>query len=283
MKLWILPIWTVCTLLPLSPLGKVQGGAVGAVSDILDPCSTSNQAFVAGEELVYKIYYNWNFVWLSAGEVVFTVKETKDELHMSAVGKTYPSYEWFFKVRDYYSTVVDKQTMLPKHFYRDIEEGGFKFYNRVDFDQSTRKAVSYKGKYATDPLTRKEYDLPNCMHDLVSILYYLRNVKYSGMRNNAVFPVQMFLDDQVYDLKVTYKGVKTNKKVKSSGIYHTIHFSPETIAGNQFKEGTVMDVYVGNDTNKVPVLVESPVSVGSIKAVLIRHTGLKHAFQSKIE
>ena len=37
-------------------------------------CSIENRAFLSGEEIVYKIYYNWNFVWLAAGEVTFKSK-----------------------------------------------------------------------------------------------------------------------------------------------------------------------------------------------------------------
>jgi len=248
----------------------------------IDPCQSNNLAFKNGEVVVYKIYYNWNFVWLSAGEVTFTIREMQNDIHISAVGITYPSYEWFFKVNDYYSTLLDKKTLLPKEFTRDIEEGNYKLYNKIHFDQKTGKAVSYKGKNSTDDLKRVEYQFDECMHDMLSLVYYLRNVDYSNMKKNDVFPMKMFLDREAYNLKVTYNGKKKNTKVKSSGRYNTIHFSPETIAGKQFKEGTAMDVYVSDDKNKIPVMVESPVSVGSIKAVLIEHKNLKHPFTAKI-
>ena len=43
------------------------------------PCNSSNSAFLAGEELTYKVYYNWNFIWLSAGEVTFRVIDEDDQ------------------------------------------------------------------------------------------------------------------------------------------------------------------------------------------------------------
>jgi len=46
------------------------------------------------------LYYNWNFVWLSAGEVIFEIKDEGDYYHIDVTGRTYASYEWFCKVRD---------------------------------------------------------------------------------------------------------------------------------------------------------------------------------------
>ena len=65
----------------------------------LSVCSTSNEVFTQGEEMVYKIYYNLGFVWIAAGEVVFRVHEDKgNQYHNSAVGRTLKSYDWIFKI-----------------------------------------------------------------------------------------------------------------------------------------------------------------------------------------
>ena len=84
---------------------------------IPDICNAENHTFQGGEELTYKLYYNWGYLWLSAGEVTFTVKDLGNEYYLSAFGKTYKSYEWFFKVRDHYEAYIDKQTLLPSRAY----------------------------------------------------------------------------------------------------------------------------------------------------------------------
>ena len=65
------------------------------------------------------------------------------------------------------------------------------------------------------------------------------------------------------------------------GRYRTHKFSPELIAGDVFKKGDEMTVYVSQDENKIPLLIESPVSVGSIKVVLKSYKGLKYDFTAK--
>jgi hypothetical protein len=60
-------------------------------------------------------------------------------------------------------------------------------------------------------------------------------------------------------------------------------FQPEIIAGNVFNEDAHMTVWVSDDQNKIPVLIESPVSVGSVKMVLKQYWGLKYDFTAKVD
>ncbi|MEL6274855.1 MAG: DUF3108 domain-containing protein, partial [Bacteroidota bacterium] len=95
-------------LLLLLPIGLLLSSrhnrSVGVVTpqSIPDPCATENAVFQDGEKIVYKLFYNWNFVWLAAGEVTFSVHDTGGEFHVAVRGRTYSSYEWFYKVRDNY-------------------------------------------------------------------------------------------------------------------------------------------------------------------------------------
>lgn len=247
-----------------------------------DPCSSDNLAYTGGEEIVYKLFYNLNFVWVAAGEVEFTVKETFYDYEISARGRTYKSYEWFYKVDDKYKTVIDKTTMLPKLFERDVNEGNYKFYNRIEFDQKSGKAVSFDGKNRNN-LRNSEAIFNGCMHDMMSIIFHFRNIQYGDLKNGDAFPISIFLDEKAWDLNVHFKGREKNFKVKGLGNFDVLKFSPEVIEGHQFKEDTKINVWVTDDMNKVPVMVESPISVGSVKAVLKSYNGLKHPMNAKVK
>jgi hypothetical protein len=243
----------------------------------INPCSMSNSAFQHGETIVYKLYYNWNFVWLAAGEVTFRVKETKDQYHFSVHGTTYKSYEWFYKVNDRYDTYVDKKTLLPVLSIRDVQEGKYRLYDKVTFDQQGKKAFSLRGK-TKDVAQLTEYPIENCMHDILSIIYYTRNVDFGNIANGGTFPIKIFMDKETWPLKVSYLGKEKDKRIKGFGKMNTIKFSPEVISGYVFGEGAKMTVWASDDRNKIPLLIESPVSVGSVKAVLKEYKGLRYEF-----
>lgn len=247
---------------------------------IPDVCNTNNNAFQAGEKIVYKLYYNWNFVWLSAGEVTFTVNDTGESYHIAARGRTYSSYEWFFKVRDNYSSYLDKETLLPSMHIKDVQEGGYTRYDRTTFDQKNGKAVSMRGANRKD-LTRKDIKLESCMHDLISIVYYARNIDYKELRPQQEIPIKILMDQEIYPLRIKYLGAENETKIKGVGKFNTQKFSPQLIAGDVFKEGDEMTIYVSDDKNKIPVLIESPVSVGSVKAVLSSYEGLRYPLTAK--
>ncbi|PHN08036.1 DUF3108 domain-containing protein [Flavilitoribacter nigricans] len=245
----------------------------------LEACTMENNTFKGGEEITYKLYYNWNFVWLSAGEVTFRVRDLGDQYHISAVGRTYKSYEWFYKVRDYYDTYVDKETLLPSISIRNIHEGGYRLYDKVTFDRDRNVAVGLRGKTRAEAKVT-EYKIDNCIHDMLSIVYYSRNIDFDKLNSGAEFPIKIFLDKETYPLKVKYFGTEDRKKVKGQGRFQTHVFSPQLIAGDVFKEDDQMKVWVSADQNKVPMLIESPVSVGSVKAVLKSYKGLKYEFDA---
>lgn len=247
-----------------------------------DECFTENKSFGQGEKVVYKVFYNWNFVWLAAGEVTFEVSESESEYRIAATGRTYPSYEWFFKVRDYYYTFIDKETLLPHTFIRDVEEGNYTLYDKVHFDQAAQQGTSKRGK-TKESAKLQTFEFDNCIHDMLSLIYKLRNLDYENLEVGQSIPVKMFLDMETYELDIKMKGRKGKKWVKGLGNFDTFQISPELIAGEVFNEDAQMNIWVSDDQNKVPLIIESPVSVGSVKAVLKEYHGLKHPFSSKVE
>lgn len=243
----------------------------------VEPCSMENQVFQAGEEVVYKLYYNWNFVWLSAGEVVFRVDESADQYRLTAEGRTYKSYEWFFKVRDKYETYIDKNTLLPNVSSKDINEGKYTMYSQVVFDQDMGTATNTRGK-TKDKLKTKEYAINNCMHDILSVIYFVRNIDFDNNVVGSHVPMEIFMDRKTWPVQINYDGKEANKKIRGQGKMNTIKVSPQLVDSSLFEDGTEMNIWMSDDKNRIPVLIESPVSVGSVKAVLQDYKGLRYDF-----
>ncbi len=243
--------------------------------DDLTPCNISNRVFAPGEKIVYKIYYNWNFVWIAAGEVVFEVKDDGNHYHISASGRTLKSYDWIFKVRDYYDSYLDKETLRPKRTIRKVHEGNYRLYDDVKYKHNEAIAISKKGKSKED-LDEEAIPLAECTHDILSSFYTMRNIDFAASPKEAKVPMNIYLDRKIYPLKVVYKGQVKDKRIRGLGQVDALLFEPEVIVGNVFSEDDGMKIWVTDDQNRIPLMVESPISVGSVKAVLRKHQGLKH-------
>lgn len=239
-------------------------------------------AFKGGEELVYKLYYNWGLVWISAGEVTFRVDDYGSSFHVSAEGRTYKSYDWAFKVRDYYECDITKENLLPEHSVRSVKEGSYFLYDELTYDQNNQKVVSKRGKTKSQT-QQQSFQLKNQIHDVLSIIYYVRNTDFNTFRKDDVMPIEIFMDKKVWPLGIRYKGKESKVKVKGMGHFNTHRIIPEVITGDVFKEGDEMSVWVSDDANQIPVLIESPISVGTLKVVLKSYKGLKYPLSSKVK
>ncbi len=262
------------------PLLKIAATVVfflsaGIVSAQSDFCGIKNTSFKEGEKLTFRVYYNMSPLWVPAGEATFTTTaETlngKKVYHVVGDGKTLKSYEWFYKVRDRYETYIDMETMLPLKFVRNVNENGFKIYNNVTFNHKAGKAVSTKGVYT----------VPKCIQDVMSAVFYARNIDYSKYKPGDKIPFSMFLDDEVFELYIRYVGKE--KVTTRYGTFNAIKITPLLIEGTLFKGGEKMAIWVSDDANHIPLRVDSPILVGSVKVDLMGYEKLRNPFTSMIK
>jgi hypothetical protein len=247
-----------------------------------DSCQASNFTFRHGEELIYKIYYHWNFIWLPAGEVTFRMKEEGSQYHYQATGKTYASYDWFFQVEDTYDSWVNKPTLLPNYSERSIREGNYRIFERIAFNQQEQSMSVWRATRKGEPEKQTIHQVSGCVHDILSCLYFLRNTDLISPAAPHEIPFRIFMDQGEYPLRMRFTGVERNKAVHGMGRYHTLRFEPTVIVGTVFKADSGMKVWVSEDENRIPLLVETPVSVGSVKMVLKSYRGLRYPFKAKV-
>src|SRR5262245_23644141 len=96
----------------------------------------TNQAFKPGEKLKYRIHYGF----LDAGEATLEVMPDlqkfgpRDCYHAVGSGRSVGAFDWFFKVRDRYESVFDKDAIVPWMFIRRVDEGGYTINQNVSFN-----------------------------------------------------------------------------------------------------------------------------------------------------
>ena len=120
-------------------------------------------------------------------------------------------------------------------------------------------------------------NVSSCMHDMISIIYNVRNANFNSFKTGQQFDVKVFVEEE-YPLKVEVRSKNTEVKIRGLGKQKTHLIRPQVVSGHFFNEDTRMDIYISADGNHLPLMIESPVSVGKIKAVLHSYKGLKYPF-----
>jgi len=235
-------------------------------------CGIRNTTFNAGELITYNVFYAVAGIYVNAGTANFTLSldkiNNKPYYHVVGDGKSNPSYDWIFKVRDRYESYFDTSNLQPMKFIRNVDEGGYKKNENITFNQETNTAITTSGVFK----------VPNCVQDVLSSVYYARNIDFAKYKVGDKIPFSMFLDNEVYDLYIRYLGKETVKT--KYGKFKAIKFKPLLVKGTIFEGGEKMNVWVTDDPNHVPIRIESPIVVGTIKIDMMQYKNLRYPLSS---
>lgn len=256
------------------------------IYSVFAQCNIYNNTFKSGELITYKAVYNWGIIWVDAGEVTFEVNDAiyknKEVYHFKSIGKSYKKYDWFFKVRDYFDTYASKDDLRPYKYVRNTYEGGYKVDNKFYFDYNNKKIYTFS-ENSDKALEKDTFAITPCLLDLLSAIYYIRCYDYSKVEINQKVPLNLLVDNELADLYVRYIGKETIEHPETETEYRCLKFKAKIMEGTIFSGGEDVTIWVSDDKNKIPILIEAKILVGSVKAVLHSHSGLRHPLSSFVK
>lgn len=248
-------------------------------------CSVENFSFQPGEKVIYNAYYNWHFIWLNAGIVNFNVESktynNTDSWFFSAYGKTYSGYDPFMKVRDTFEVYVDKANFQPLFFNRVTKEGSTESHHKYFFNYTQNLINTQIKKDESIGYKDSTVVIKNCTNDLLTMVYKARNLNFSQYNVDDKIPINMIVDGKTYDLYIRYLGKETIKN-RDGRKFRCLKFSPLLVPGTIFESGEDMTVWVTDDLNRIPIIVEAKILIGSIKAVFVDATGLRNKITAEV-
>ena len=222
-----------------------------------------NKAFKAGERLLFDVKYGF----VTAGIAEMKIPKLRriagrDVYYVTFKVNSVPTFDPFYKVRDRYETYIDKEGIFPWRFEQHIREGGYKRDFAAFFDQRRGKAKTTEGSY----------EIPRYANDIISALYYVRTLDFSGFQKGDSLHLVNFYKDKVYPLDVIYWGKET--VTVEAGTFKTFVLEPVIVKGGLFKsEGSIL-IWLTDDELKIPVKVQTRIIIGSIDAELKKYEGL---------
>ena len=184
--------------------------------------------------------------------------------HIVGKGRTASFFDWFFKVRDVYETYLDTSKIRPVKFVRDIHEGGYEKKQQYIFKHSVGKVFWKDTSHVIFPTTQ----------DMLSALFYARTFNKNDLLQKKSFFVPIFMDEENYSLEILY--LKDEKVKTNFGEVNCMVFKPKMQEGRVFEDGEEMKIWISDDRNRLLIKVETQIWAGSIKAILVKHQGVKY-------
>jgi hypothetical protein len=232
---------------------------------------------VRGEKLTFRVAFNSALTGsVTGGKATLEVKKenkilnNRSTYHVVGEGKTTGFIELFYKVRDRYESYFDEDALISRQFIRRTRENNYKKDDLVIFRQEDLMAVS---------LT-KIMKVPANMQDVISAFYYARTLDVSHLEPGGIVHVPFFLDDSVYNSRVIFKGRETVET--KLGKFRCMAFRPMVATGYAFDDPYPITIWLTDDANRIPILIESEQSVGRGRVELISYSGLANPITAKL-
>lgn len=240
-------------------------------------CTFRNTAFKSGEFLTYNLYYNWQFVWVKAGTAsMYTVQSSyhgRPAYRASLTTRGNNRVDQMFVLRDTllcYSSL----NMEPLYFRKGAREGKRYGVDEVFYTYNNGKVhlrqhqITSSGEHLW-----ANNNVNYCVYDMLNIFLRARSFNPTGWKNGHEIDFPIADGRHVDPARLRYAG-KVNIKADTGVKYRCLKLSYLEKEDNKYKR--IVDFYVSDDDNHVPVRLDMFLRFGAAKAFLVNMRGLRN-------
>ena len=244
-------------------------------------------AFAGGEKLVYAVSYKVGIVHSDVAEVTFqtSLQRLGDQKYyrIEANGKTYPFFNWFFNLNDTYISRLEAETLRPLDLQIEIREGGYRVSSGYRYDWEQGKVSTFFFNHKRADSSHHVMTLQEGSFDALALFFNLRCENIDSFTQGEKRTLHMVLEDTIRTIQYRFVG-REKKNIKDLGKFNTLKFVCQlaTSSGESFKDGSEFTLWISDDRNKIPLYIESPIRVGSIRGRLLHAEKLKYPLDSMI-
>ena len=142
-------------------------------------CAAKNDAIQPGEELSYRLKFNWKFIWINAGSAKMTLNQStyngRSVYRTELRSYTNKNIDRYFKMRDTL-VCVTTTNLEPLFFQKRAEEGKHYTKDEVWFSYQNNKSIVKQQRQQLGKETILDYkESDQCVFDMLSILLQARS------------------------------------------------------------------------------------------------------------
>ncbi len=228
-------------------------------------CFTAAVSIAEGYAIPEHLKYELTWAGIKAGTAELEVREIGSYVQFISRAMSSDFVSVFYRVDDLAVSSLTKTSHktlpgTPYSYRLKTSEGKHKKDKEVFFDFNAKKAtyVNYLEK------EQRSFDIGESTMDALSCFFYVR---YLPLRVGKSIYVEIFDNKKLY--KVEVQVVKREEIETSIGKFKTILIRPILLTEGIFSRKGDILIWLTDDAKRLPVLLQTKVKVGSIKATLI--------------
>ena len=210
----------------------------------------------AGEYLKFSVRYGI----ISAGDAYLEIPEVRTwkgrpVYKLVARAESNKFFSAFYKVRNRIESFWDTTGLYSRRFYENRREGGYHEQNEIHFDYDRGEAI-----YANDG---QAIAIPQNCQDALSSFYFTRTQDLP-LGGSVIFDYHASHRSQPIEVRVLGR-----QRVETpAGTFDCIVIEPILRAAGIFKNQGRLVIWLSDDERRIPVMMKSKVTIGSISVVL---------------
>ena len=247
-------------------------------------CTYKNTAFKSGEYLSYNLYYNWKFVWVKAGTASMSTVETtyagKKAWRASLTTRGNNKVDEMFVLRDTllcYSSL----DLAPLYYRKGAREGSHYTVDEIFYSYPNQKcAVKMHRQHNNGTHTWKKNEFSDCVFDMLNMFIRARSFNPTDWKKGHTINFSIADGNGRTPAQIVYRG-KSNIKGDNGVKYRCLQLSYLEKENGKFKR--IVDFYVTDDQNHIPVRLDMFLKFGSAKAFVVGIKGNKNPITSVVK
>lgn len=230
--------------------------------------NTPVHAFGDGESLSYSVSYRAALI-PSINVMYVTLHTIAEDLsgiphyHVVGNGRTTSFAKGFFDINDTYHSWLDAATMRPSRMTSDVQEDNYRFKSTFNYDWQSMVVNTVRRNARWDADKFEFMSLNENSGDALSLFYRLRQTDVKRLVKGETYPLDLVLSETTKPIYYTFLG-RENVKVRKLGTFRALKFTctMATSDGSTYEEGMVFTVWISDDLNKIPLVIDTPIKVG---------------------
>ncbi len=221
--------------------------------------------FMDGEKLTFNVKYGVINAAEATLEARTSMYQGSPVWHLSTLAKTHSFFDKVFKVRDRVESWWDKDLLLPYKFAKNLQEGKYRQHRVHIYNHESGTSTYQKWQFKKNLFENSEMEIPNASQDILSAFYYVRT---SPLIVGKSVLVNIVADGR--SMKTEVKVHRTEKIKSIFGDIECLVIEPKLKGEAVFKQSGRILIWVTNDEYKIPVRLESKITIGSFVASLAK-------------
>lgn len=214
------------------------------------------QPFRPGERLKFSVQYgiiHAGTAWLE----VASLREWHGRPVYDLVARAESNrfFDAFYKVRNRIESTWDARGHFSWRYAENRREGGYRFRGEVLFDPERGEATYDNGQ---------TFPVPPGVQDALSSFYYTR---YQALPIGGSIVFDYHASGKSTPLQV--KVIGRERIQVPAGTFDCIAIEPALKAGGIFKNNGRLVIWITDDSRRMPVLMKSKLTIGSISVILV--------------